>query len=171
MFLARKITRAKWDIVKDLSEGEISADVVTADLRTEGNSLSFWQCGGGGETEIEEAALAIASGRDSVDKLDLVWLAEEELRADGQRLRSTDGRTAVIEMIPRHVDVYGLDYVRLGNVARHIVAAIEKRRFRRLTKRHTTSLLVGAVEEGRIELADLQMRVLKAVRGSIETRE
>ena len=34
MFLARKITRAKWNPQKGLSEGEIVADAVTADLRT-----------------------------------------------------------------------------------------------------------------------------------------
>ena len=32
MFLARKISRAKWEVKRDLSEGEISADAVTADL-------------------------------------------------------------------------------------------------------------------------------------------
>ena len=31
MFLARKITRAKWDAEQGMAEGEISADAVTGD--------------------------------------------------------------------------------------------------------------------------------------------
>ena len=34
MFLARKITRAKWSNKAELSADEIPADAVTADLRT-----------------------------------------------------------------------------------------------------------------------------------------
>ena len=42
--LARKISRAKWEATKDLGDGEIQADAVSADLRTMGNTLSFWRC-------------------------------------------------------------------------------------------------------------------------------
>ena len=77
MFLARKITRAKWDPKEELSKGEISADALTCDLRTRGNALSFWQCGNGAEAEIEEAALAIAGAGDRIDKIDLVWLSDD----------------------------------------------------------------------------------------------
>ena len=41
MFVARMITRAKWDPKPELQTGEISADAVTGDLRTRYNSLSF----------------------------------------------------------------------------------------------------------------------------------
>ena len=50
-----------------MSAGEISADAITGDLRTQGNSLSFWQCGIAEQDKLEEAALAIAAGRDSID--------------------------------------------------------------------------------------------------------
>ena len=48
MFLARKITHAKWkrqDLLPHLTSDEISADAVTADLRTSEDSLSLWRCG------------------------------------------------------------------------------------------------------------------------------
>ena len=69
MFLARKITRAKWNPKNGLSAGEIPADAVTVDLRTRENSLSFWRCGLGEKEQVEEAALAIAAAGDRVDSL------------------------------------------------------------------------------------------------------
>ncbi|MDE0554264.1 MAG: hypothetical protein OXI24_08630, partial [Candidatus Poribacteria bacterium] len=126
MFLARKISRAKWETKEELSEGEISADAVTADLRTNDNMLSFWRCGSGMKAQVEDAALAIAAASDRVDKLDIVWVDEDELKTDGQTLEDTPGRTHVTELIDRHVDVCQLDYVRLGNVAHHVLTAIEE---------------------------------------------
>ena len=167
MFLARKITRAKWETKLELSAGEISADAVTSDLRTQENSLSFWQCGTGEEAEVKEAVLAIASARDRVDRLDLVWLADDELRADGQTLKNTAGRTPITELARRHVDVCRLDYVRLGKVARRVVIAIEEDRYLRLTKVRVTKLLAAAVGQGRIDLGNLQKNVRAEVRESL----
>ena len=42
--LARKIARAKWEPKPELGNDEIAADAVTADLKTTGNTLSFWRC-------------------------------------------------------------------------------------------------------------------------------
>lgn len=155
MFLARKIARAKWEARSGLSDGETSADAVTGDLRTRENSLSFWRCAAGTNDEVEEAALAIAAGGDRIDRFDIVWLAEDELRADGQTLEDTRGRTPIAELAGRHVDVCRLDYVRLGDVARRVAAAIEDGRYRRLTKARVKTLLTAAVERRRIEPEDL----------------
>lgn len=87
MFLARKITRAKWTHKRgQLAKGEIAADAVTADLRTQDNALSFWRCPAEARDDIEKAALAIAATRDRVDKIEIVWLTEDELLAAGQYL-------------------------------------------------------------------------------------
>ena len=90
MFLARKITLAKWKAKRELSEGEISADAITADLRTRENKLSFWRCDS--ETEVEDAVLAIAAAGERVDKFYIVWIDEDELKTDGQTLEDTPGR-------------------------------------------------------------------------------
>ena len=133
MFLARRISRAKWDAA-EWAAGEIPADAVTVDLRTHSNTLSFWQCPTGTDSDVAMAALAIAAGCERPDKLDIVWVADEELQADGQTLRNTAGRTPVTNMEVMHVDVSGLDYVRLGKVASRIVAAIEAGQYRRFRK-------------------------------------
>ena len=168
MFLARKITRAKWVVKQDLSAGEISADAVTGDLRTQENSLSFWQCRMGAKADVEEAALAIAAAGNRVDKLDLVWISDDEFRADNQQWKDTEGRTPVARLARRHVDVYRLDYVRLGKVARRIAAAIEENRYDRLTKSRVMNLLIAAVRQGLVELDDLQEGVQAEVGKALE---
>ena len=168
MFLARKISRAKWDAKEGLSKGEISADAVTADLRTQENKLSFWRCGS--ETEVEDAALAIAAAGERVDKLDIVWIDEGELQTDGQTLEDTEGRTHVTELVKRHVDICRLDYVRLGNVAHHVITAIEEDRYIRLSKGRVTKILVAAVRQGRVDLNDLEEDVQKQVRKSLQAK-
>lgn len=155
MFLARKITRAKWSNKAELSADEIPADAVTADLRMRENALSFWQCGDGTPTEVEEAALAIAAAGDRIDRLDLVWFADETLQNDGQTFRNTPGRTPIPELSELHVDVHRLDYVRLGKVAHRVAGAIEGGRYVRLTKARVTKLLTEAVEQARLDPAGL----------------
>lgn len=163
MFLARKISRAKWNAHRELSAGEISADAVTADLRTENNSLSFWQCGTGAKSEVEEAVLAMAAARDRVEKLDVVWVSRDELQAEGQTVNDTHGRTPVTGLITLHVDVSRLDYERLGRVARRIVTSIEEERCLRLTKTRVKGLLETAVKQGRIDPNELSDHIRKDV--------
>ena len=172
VFLARKITRAKWETREYFADGEIPADAVTADLRTSGNSLSFWQCGNGTRDEVEEVALALAAASNHVDKLEIVWLSDDSLNADGQEWDETKGRTPVTRLIRRHIDVYFLDYGRLGRIAHRIVAAMQESRYCRLTKKRVASLLATAVRQGEIELAQLEERVQEEVRKSLgETRQ
>ena len=155
MFLARKIARAKWEPKQDLSEGEISADALTGDLRTTGNALSFWRCGKGAEDDVEEAVLAIATSGDRLDKIDIVWLDEADLRIDGQTLRNSPGATPIKELANRHVDVCRLDCVRLGSIAHRAVASIQANRCRRLKRRQVRELVTTAVEQDRIDLDEL----------------
>ena len=159
MFLARKIARAKWDgarnAARGLADGEISADAVTGDLRTREDALSFWRCRTGANGDIEDAALAIAAACERLDRLDIVWLADKELRADGQILKDTEGRTPVADLTDRHVDVCKIDYVRLGKIADRVVRAIQDKQCQRLTKRNVKKLLSTAVGQGRIELDKL----------------
>lgn len=162
MFLARKITRAKW-VSADLDSGEIPADAVTADLRTKNNTLSFWQCGDGTEEGLNEAVLALAAAGQRVENIDIVWLSYDELRADGQRLDITAGLTPVAELVERHVDLSFLDYVRLGRVADRVAAALEEGRHRRLTRPRVVEILARAVQQRRVDLSDLQEKVRSAV--------
>ena len=149
---------------------EIPADAVTIDLKTSGNTLSLWRCGTGADRQVEEAALAIASAGDRVDKLDVVWVSGDDLLADGQTLRDTDGKTRVPKLVKHHVDIQNLDYVRLGKVANRIVAAIDGDHYRRLTKKKVLRLLAAAVRERRVDLAKFPEDVQLEVRKSLKAR-
>lgn len=159
MFLARKISRAKWDASQELEDGEISADAITGDLRTHGNTLSFWRLQTTANGDIEDMALAIAAGGERIDRLDVIWLTERDLQVDGLALMPTVGRTPVSELASRHVDVVKLDYLRLGKVARHVAGAINDRRYRRFTRARVKRLLSTAVEQGRINVRELAERI------------
>lgn len=171
MFLARKVSRAKWQLKEGFAKGEIPADAVTADLRTQGNKLSLWQCFSGATGEVEDAALALATVGDRVDKIDIVWISENDLRADGQDWNVTKGNTRVTDLIWCHVDVALLDFGRLGSVAYRILAAIEAGQIRRLTKKRVAKLIAKAVREKRVELADLEEKVRIEVSRLLEDTE
>ena len=160
MFIARKVSSAKWlRRSSELAQGEISADAVTAELRTKLNALSFWRCGSGASGEVESTALAIAAAADRIDKVELVWLSDEELLEDGQTLEDSLGRTPVADLVDSHVDLRRLDVMRLGQLAKRVAEALAEGRCRRLTKRQVKRLLKNALEQNRLVLAQLSPRI------------
>ena len=159
MFLARMITRHKWRLKDGLTSDEIPADAITADLRTANNTLSFWQCGRATDLEVSDAVLAIAAGRDRIQKLDIVWILTDELESDGQRIRLKRGRTPVAGLSERHVDVCHLDYRRLGRIGDRVAAAIDQKQWKRFRQREIVDLLAKAVQDGRLSEGDLTEKV------------
>lgn len=166
MYLARKISRAKWDKELNLERGlkkeEISAGAVTGDLRTGGplgNCLSLWRCGSGSKSEIEEAVLAIAASADKVDKFDIVLLCSDRLENDGHTLEDTKGRTPVADLVDSHVDICKLDYYRLGLIANCVLDAVNDGQHQRFTKNEVQNLLINAVNLQRINLDELAVDI------------
>lgn len=159
MFLARKVTRAKWDRRKGLREGEVAADAVTTDLRTRDNALSFWQCGSGSAEEIRSAALALAAGLERLDKVELVWIPASDLVEDGLEVSNSLGRTPIEGLAERHVDVRQLDYSRLGKVAVRVSSALGDGRHRRLARQAVRQLLVDAIRDGRLQRERLSQKL------------
>ena len=162
MFLARKIKRSKWE-KEGFADGEIPADAITADLRTGGNSLSFWKCGDGTAEKVREAALALAAGATRVDKLEIVWISEDELHEVGLAWRETEGRTPVRGLKNLHVDLQNLDYVRLGKVAGCVATAISDCRYHLISRVRVRKLLALAVLEERVELEALSRGIQEEV--------
>lgn len=118
--------------------------------------MSFWRCTSEADDDLTATALAIAAGRDKIDKLEIVWLVASDLQADGQTLKNTDGRTPLKALIKRHVDICQLDYVRLGRIADRVVLAIDADQYLRFTPSSVKQLLVNAVSQNRIVLGDLK---------------
>lgn len=160
-FLVRKITRSKWP--DDFCElGEIKADVY-ADLRTSGNSLSFWQIEE--ECELEDVMLALATGpNSSLEKVTIAWIDEEELRLKGILVEASEGDTVVDDLRNRHRDVCSLTYTTLGQVSHLLLNAIQGGKCKRFPRSEVENAVVEAAESGRLESARLSAQMLDSLR-------
>ena len=159
--LARKISRAKWDPKDNLGPDEIGADVNTGCLRTANNSLSFWRCTGD-RPDVAEIALAIACTMAKFEKIHVVTLAESIFEPLGLRVRATAGETPVGELRSRHVDVQGLDVVRLTNLAQALAPVIrDDKTVTLFTKSDLVELVRRAVHQKRVHVSDLNQNLLK----------
>lgn len=168
-FLVRIINRAKWNPQPGLDSAEIPADAVTVDLRTQGNRLSFWMYVGDQVTGIRDAALAHASARDSVEKLDLVWMPESVFSNDGIHFENSSGNTPVATMRAKHIDAVSLDLVRLGMVAKRVAEAIEAEQCKRMTRKDVLKVLSGAVGKNVLNLDDVSTKVRDQVAGYLQS--
>lgn len=167
--LARKITQAKWSAGPGPQPGEIQADAITCDLRTMGNTLSFWRLRGLGEDDLKEAALILASGLDRADRIDFAWIDAEELRSQGVEAKDTPGQTPVESLRDRHVDLVRLDLVRLGTTARVLDSAIQKKQLMRFTRKAVIEILVAGVQRGLLQLSALKDKLRAEVAAAMPT--
>ena len=158
MFLAHKISLAKWDKILNLPVNLIPADAITTDLRTEGNTLSFWNCGDQQVTmaALEEVSLAILTEFNRAQKIYLFWLNKEALEACGYHIEQTDGKTKVPDLVSLHHDICDLDYELLGDMARRVQEALIAEHWRQLRREEVLKLAVDATMDKRLDIEDLK---------------
>ena len=97
---------------------------------------------------------------------DIVWILTDELERDGQRMRLKRGRTPVAGLSERHVDVYHLDYRRLGRIGDRVATAISQEQWKRFRQREIVDLLATAVRNGRLSEGDLTEKVQTELRAA-----
>jgi hypothetical protein len=153
--LARKITRAKWDARGELADGEIPADAVTVDLRTTGNTLSFWSCDAGTDVGLKAALIALATGAEHIETIDIAWVTQQDLEQKELEVLPTEGETPVASLRARHVDVVRLDLVRHGIVARIVSLAVANHHVR-WRRPEVRAALVDAVRGELVSLEDVK---------------
>lgn len=168
MFLARKISCAKWNSQATVEDGEIAADAVTVDLRTTGNTLSFWTCDDVNNATLREVVLALAAGSERIDKFDIAWLPAQRAKEEGLKMISTDGNTPVMKLVKRHVDIERLDLVRLGRVAKLIQSTIADGNHGRFTKAEVQQVLVSAVEAGDLQVDAVSEKLRPELASALE---
>lgn len=170
-FIARKFTKAKWERRTGLEESEISADSVTSDLRTTDNTLSFWECGESSDDELLKPLIAMSAAGDRIDKIDLVWLKHEELKAINIQTCKSDGNTPVKSLVKLHIDACSLDILRLGKVAEIITNAINENRWRRYTVKDVKIILASSVKQGHVSLSELPDKICNDVKKILEKED
>ncbi len=154
--LARLISAQKWRSRVNIAESEIPADAVTSDLRTASNCLSFWACDTGAPDTVENVVVALASARDTVQRLDLVWLDEDHVRSANLKVEETSGDTPAKPLAGTHRDVIGIDLLRLVALSQLIDQAVKGNQTRRFTEREVASLLARAVRDKIIDASGLK---------------
>ncbi len=158
MKIARNISRAKWTPSRPLNDDEIPADGL-ADLKTKDNCLSYWRCGDGEPENIKNIALALASARERLAKLDMVWLDESDVQSLDVEITQTEGKTPAAKHRDQHVDVGRLDLRRICNLAELTAEAIGKKRFKRFGPKEIKTMLAKAVNSGEISLDELDEKL------------
>ena len=163
-YLARKISRAKWEIKPSMGQDEISADAITGCLRTQDNALSFWQCNLN-EEDVTEVVLALVTSMQRIDAMQIVLLHRNELEADIFTLKSTPGNTPIDDLHSRHRDVVNLDMKRLCALAEKIATKVRgDSDCYQFTRVKVREILHQAVKTGRVRIDQLQDKVQGEIR-------
>lgn len=169
-YLVRKVVVTKWDPKPGFADHEISADAITADLRTNCNKLSFWKCESTAERELHKVILALMATAKEADRIDVVWVASKDFNEDGIVLEASDGDTPVASLQKLHIDAVLLDYSRLGKVAYRIVDSIRKRQQHySLPKKEVVQVLREAVDQGLVSIEALSEKMRLQIQKLLES--
>ena len=154
--LVRKIQKSKW-LQNDILNGEpVSGDAITNCLKTKNNTISTWKIMS--EDEIEQAVLAIVSAHHHIDTIDVVILDKEDMEKKFN-LKREPGNTPVKDLVDRHIDISGINYNNLGELAQAIVDKFKENRVFRFTRKQIKDLLIIAVKSERLSLKDLHENI------------
>ncbi len=167
-FLARGVSAAKWKGRINIQRHEVPADGVGADLRSSNNALSFWLCDPTEQRSLEDVVLVLASTRDQVQRIDLIWLSADEVAGMSIGLERTLGATPVSSLNHKHIDLTGIDLSRLFRLAGSVAEAVEGNRIRRFTEKQVLEILANAVQQDLVLAKSLKPSVIEKIqRGSI----
>ncbi len=160
-YLVRKISKAKWDKIKDITDcQQIDGDVIS-DLRTMSNTLSFWRIND--ESELDEAALALAasSKTSNIEKITIVWIPEDSF--EFVRIERNSGDTIVNDLKETHRDLCDVTYGALGKIAMVMQNQINDLKCKIYTKKTVEQLLVNAYKSNRITKEWCDEKLLNAI--------
>jgi len=162
-YIVRKISRAKWEPKEELGVDAISADAVTADLRTTGNCLSFWECSDPNDkSKLDEIALALATNPESdrVDKIDLAWIEKDAVLAEGIALEKSEGNTIIPHLRDKHIEAVRLDLEKISILAKLFARSVRERSYhRRFTMARVKKILCEAIDRGELPIDKLPEKV------------
>lgn len=155
-YLVRKISRSKWEVD---GSGPINADAITNCLKTTGNTLSFWQVTS--ENEISDAVLALAAANDNLDKMDVVVIHEDIFRELAITIAESPGKTACEKLAHTHRDLANLSINELASIADVLAGKIREGKTTRFTLSKLRTLLLSAIDEGRLDFERLSDGIKK----------
>jgi hypothetical protein len=160
-YLVRKIARAKWSPPNGIEDNpfDIPADAIANDLKTSTNTLSVWEIKD--EQSLDNAVLAIASGGNQLDAIDIVWVEKEVIEQKGVECQLSPGITPIECLIDTHIDLTKLTYFKIGLVAETIFNTIANGKIKRYTKSEIKKLINTAIQDGRVKKEQLVEGIAK----------
>lgn len=162
-YLVRKIARAKWSPEKSIEDNpfDIAADAIVLDLKTQANTLSVWEVKD--EQSLDNAVLAIVSGGNQLDTIDVVWIEKKEVERKGVDYEASPGITPIQHLADTHIDLKNLNYFKIGLVAETITNTIADRKIKRYTKAELRKLLNSAIEKGFVNREQLSEGIVRGL--------
>jgi hypothetical protein len=157
MNLIRKISAAKWQDCLSISATHITADAVTACLRTQENTLSLWSFTN--DDEHAKSLLALACSLTSLSTIDITYISPQELASQSLTIHPNTASTPATKSNSLHVDIVNLDYSLLEKVANIVKANVANGDFKRITKPEIRKILISAIEQGEINSSALPERL------------
>lgn len=168
--LVRKIDKAKWLQNDIIADEEVSADAITICLRTSENKLSVWKVST--ETDIKEAILAIVSGGDHLESIDIITIDSGRIASDGISIiqNPKESNTRVQDLKKTHYDIIDLTYRKLGFIANYIVGCFKKGQIinsckegqvLRCTEGYLKLIIQEAIQKQRLNIEDLPHSIKK----------
>ncbi len=167
-FLARKISRAKWEGKDFLDDAEPSADAITGCLKTSDNALSVWLCPSVNREDAKRAVLALASSSkySRLEKMHVVVLPKSNLASMGFKLVSSpkSADTHVQELVDAHMDISSLGGTQLLKLAQFIVVRVrENTGCHMFSKAEVRQILEDAIATGKLRREQLPQEVQQAL--------
>lgn len=163
-YIARKIQRAKWELLDFMNESDIQADALGACLRTKSNTLSFWRCHNN-EHDIEEIVLAIASSYEELAKMHVILFRIEDITSNGFEFNETEGLSPIEDLKSRHLDLVYLTGQKLLDFAKFMKDYVRSNSNCILfTKNQVANILCNALKNNRIDLEDLNEKIRPALK-------
>ncbi len=168
-YFIRMIAKQKWEKISEMDLSSIPDDVpsdfFTSEFRTQNNTLSVWKVEELSDESICKVAKALASSRDKIDRLDLIFLDEERLRRNCIQLEHSPeaADTPFEELKEHHYDLVNLNYNSIGNI---ISCALEiyqadSENSRRITRSDVKRLLQDAITNNEIKKEKLKTTLQK----------
>ncbi len=162
----RKISKSKWpdEEVLDKQTDEailplLKADALTSCLRTSQDELSLWTVENTNEEEIEKAILALITNSrlERLDRIQVVYFDEDNVKQLGLTLKKSPGDTVISTYTNLHQDMIELNFEKMGKVSALITSALRDKRIKKKKEKKLTALLTRAIESGLVEQKKLHM--------------
>ena len=163
-YLLRKIAIAKWQPSGLLigSVDELQADVFSACLKTQGNTLSVWLTE---NTDWESESVldilaALFSTADGPSRTDVVFIKKDTISESGINILESKGASSAIDEInDRHLNLAGLNFSTMKDVASVILKILSEDSSKSFIKRYNEKQVLAIVKR-RVELKKINIDTL-----------